>query len=562
MVGVITQGSTEGRFASDLSMRRPNPASRSEISLDLNSNSNSALDAGKLDHAMHPARAMLASRRARPSLYRGFALLILTIFFAAALRTSYLTAFNHGDSPAAHTFAPPPPQVSRAPVPAAAPVRVVEAARTVMPQLLGVPRSTLVPRVGKLKPSHTVTLLQLRREILDFAAASAGTSNPSARIMHSIHGLWDGNFRVASADRVWPRISRAQESGSGLSEPAWLRSLPAFNQPLVHGFLKYALSTARSPSPWRYMMWDGGACSDLLSFLDRGSVSGNAIAALFSWIRSAMLSLAMPVQKSDLYRYAIVFLLGGFYFDTDCFLTEKPLEDLFLKAAASFHASADAAVAFLFGEHILSDADRVAVGRREPIRRGLPEGTLSHKWHAINFIDLFKCSMFSSLPTDSHRMANYALGSSGPGCLFWLACMFEIGQRASLPVVNDYDILFITYVHTFIIVRLLDTCEVQPRIMLNSLFVSPHQGPRCRVDYLGALRRRSIGTSHGNVFSNFEARQRVGLCCRFEKRARCVVAKLVPTRASHTAADRSVLFPPPRRRALAPRCARLKPQFH
>jgi hypothetical protein len=65
--------------------------------------------------------------------------------------------------------------------------------------------------------------------------------------------------------------------------------------------------------------------------------------------------------------------LGGFYFDTDCFLTEKPLEDLFIKAAA-MPFNGDAAVAFVFGEHVLSDVDRAAVGRREPIRRGLPEG--------------------------------------------------------------------------------------------------------------------------------------------------------------------------------------------
>ena len=86
-----------------------------------------------------------------------------------------------------------------------------------------------------------------------------------------------------------------------------------------------------------------------------------------------MKTLIVPVQKSDLYRYVIIFLLGGFYFDTDCFLTENPLEDLFIKAAAT-PFKVDAAVAFVFGEHVLSDVDRAAVGRREPIRRGLPEG--------------------------------------------------------------------------------------------------------------------------------------------------------------------------------------------
>ena len=85
-----------------------------------------------------------------------------------------------------------------------------------------------------------------------------------------------------------------------------------------------------------------------------------------------------------------------------------------------------------------------------------------------------------------------------------------------------------------------------------------HQGSRCRFNNLGALRHRSIRTPHVNVFSSVEIRQRVGCNSRIEKRARCIVAQLVSPRASHTAAGRPVVFPPPRRRALAPQCTGLK----
>ena len=148
-------------------------------------------------------------------------------------------------------------------------------------------------------------------------------------------------------------------------------------------------------------------------------------------------------------------------------------------------------------------------------------------------------------------MANYALGSSGPGCLFWLACIFEIGQRASLSVVRDYDILFVTYVCAFAVISWSGQLGVSTAPSFECS--CHHQRPRYRVGHVGALRHRSIRTPHVNVFSSVEIRQRVGCNSRIEKRARRIIAQLVSPRASHTAAGRPVVLPPPRRRALASR---------
>ncbi len=124
---------------------------------------------------------------------------------------------------------------------------------------------------------------------------------------------------------------------------------------------------------------------------------------LFAWVYSIASRWEKAIQRADFYKYIIVYLWGGFYFDSDCLPGRVTLDTLLTQVPLiRGNVTHGVPVAILFVETELSLAQQ-RVNSHHRVRNGRAE--------------------------DKVRIANYALGSDGVGHPFWLAVIIEASVR-------------------------------------------------------------------------------------------------------------------------------------
>jgi hypothetical protein len=218
-------------------------------------------------------------------------------------------------------------------------------------------------------------------------------------------------------ERVW---SQTRQPGM----PHWLETMPPTQQAAARAWIEKTVYA--HGSLWRYVIWDKRAFDELMSlnsaFVCAPQVSIGTMSRLlqlFAWVYSIAARWPRAVQRADFFRYLVVYLWGGFYFDADCMPSRLPLDALLARTAAlraDLKILNKAPVAVIFVETVLSRAEQVTNGQIHPIRHGVPE--------------------------IATRIANYALGADGAGHPFWLAVIIEASMRTSMAINEDYDVLY------------------------------------------------------------------------------------------------------------------------
>lgn len=264
------------------------------------------------------------------------------------------------------------------------------------------------------------------------------TTNQSIQIqsnfsIHFMYGMWDPIYFVEPNDGVLFEPK----------SPSWLKKLRANNKISISKWIQ----TLSISSSWKQIMWDRSSIEQLLNLnpllinqLETKDSSLENIIDFFSWIKLFSARMKKGVLQADLYRYLVIYLFGGFYFDLDCQPSDQSLNDLLVRTNiikknliknlekitclnCSIAINENIAIAILFVETTLSNEESRLNGQRYAIRRGVPEAAV--------------------------RIANYALGSNGRGHPFWLAVLLEVFLRCSrcpslTASLEDYDVLFLS----------------------------------------------------------------------------------------------------------------------
>jgi hypothetical protein len=266
------------------------------------------------------------------------------------------------------------------------------------------------------RTSNTLALLEkhVRDTTAGFSPDLQSDEHATNRllVLHSVYGMWDHGFRLTQAEHMWPPSGRHMRSS-----PAFLLRIAEPAQTSLRQMLQAVTDQSGRSVDTVHSMWDRPRLDQLLAYGFKHAPD------LFLWFSVTIASCPKPVQAADLWRYMLIYLYGGLYFDVDCYPTNKPFSDLLLRAAAFGNSisnqSTSIPTAIVFGEHVLSDAQRNAAGTQYRIRGGVAE--------------------------DAQRIGNYALGASGSGSRFWLAALLEASDRVSQAQVReDYDILYTT----------------------------------------------------------------------------------------------------------------------